>query len=300
MEIRYCTLWNVSGDGIAHRSLICDNEIGGLPSARSQQDKDDNISLTGSVVSYDSSDDDDDNGQHHAESKCKRWDKWSAPKRGSRFVWKLYCFVFRWFSCFSSPAAVGVRVGNRLGRVTRAEEHLKAQNFQVCITIIEARQLPGLNMDPVVCIQIGEQKKYTSVKESTNCPYYNEVYCVRINLYSSSSGEWIFPCKTNQWNLFIRTHFSTLCSISIWRRRCCSIKSSRYRWVLSVVWFERTLWRVVVTFRHSVCNLSSFALSSGIKGWIHSGVKKQFPVCLGCSCRVRAAALRVPERIVVM
>lgn len=30
-------------------------------------------------------------------------------------------------------------------------------------------------MDPVVCIQIGDQKKYTSVKESTNCPYYNEV-----------------------------------------------------------------------------------------------------------------------------
>lgn len=52
---------------------------------------------------------------------------------------------------------------------------LKAQDFQVCITIIEARQLAGLNMDPVVCIQIGDQKKYTSVKESTNCPYYNEV-----------------------------------------------------------------------------------------------------------------------------
>ncbi|KAL0125714.1 hypothetical protein PUN28_004639 [Cardiocondyla obscurior] len=30
-------------------------------------------------------------------------------------------------------------------------------------------------MDPVVCVQIGDQRKYTSVKESTNCPYYNEV-----------------------------------------------------------------------------------------------------------------------------
>lgn len=56
-----------------------------------------------------------------------------------------------------------------------AQSVLKAQDFQVCITIIEARQLAGLNMDPVVCIQIGDQKKYTSVKESTNCPYYNEV-----------------------------------------------------------------------------------------------------------------------------
>lgn len=59
--------------------------------------------------------------------------------------------------------------------LTQIQQHLKAQDFQVCVTIIEARQLPGLNMDPVVCIQIGDQKKYTSVKESTNCPYYNEV-----------------------------------------------------------------------------------------------------------------------------
>lgn len=100
----------------------------------------------------------------------------------------------------------------RLRPMTRFEQHLKAQDFQVCVTIIEARQLPGLNMvrrtilialevniwnghewwkmkefcpflslsfqDPVVCIQIGDQKKYTSVKESTNCPYYNEVRIV--------------------------------------------------------------------------------------------------------------------------
>lgn len=45
----------------------------------------------------------------------------------------------------------------------------------MCVTIIEARQLAGLNMDPVVCVQVGDQRKYTSVKESTNCPYYNEV-----------------------------------------------------------------------------------------------------------------------------
>jgi hypothetical protein len=45
----------------------------------------------------------------------------------------------------------------------------------VCLTILEARQLAGINMDPVVCVQVGDQKKYTSVKESTNCPYFNEV-----------------------------------------------------------------------------------------------------------------------------
>lgn len=65
---------------------------------------------------------------------------------------------------------------------------LKAADFQVCVTVIEARQLAGLNMDPVVCVQVGDVRKYTSVKESTNCPYYNEVisrnppsYIIRTN-----------------------------------------------------------------------------------------------------------------------
>ncbi|XP_071147847.1 otoferlin-like isoform X5 [Mytilus edulis] len=53
---------------------------------------------------------------------------------------------------------------------------LKAQDFQICVTVIEARQLAGVNMDPVVCVQVGNEKKYTSVKESTNCPYYNEYF----------------------------------------------------------------------------------------------------------------------------
>uniref|UniRef100_A0A8C6MI69 Otoferlin n=1 Tax=Nothobranchius furzeri TaxID=105023 RepID=A0A8C6MI69_NOTFU len=31
-------------------------------------------------------------------------------------------------------------------------------------------------MDPMVCVEIGDDKKYTSMKESTNCPYYNEYF----------------------------------------------------------------------------------------------------------------------------
>ena len=53
----------------------------------------------------------------------------------------------------------------------------KLTMLQVSVTVIEARQLAGVNMDPVVCVQVGDQKRYTSVKESTNCPYYNEVWC---------------------------------------------------------------------------------------------------------------------------
>uniref|UniRef100_H2Z074 C2 domain-containing protein n=1 Tax=Ciona savignyi TaxID=51511 RepID=H2Z074_CIOSA len=53
---------------------------------------------------------------------------------------------------------------------------LKLHDFQVSVTVIEARQLSGTNMDPVVMVQLGDDKKYTTQKESTNCPYYNEVF----------------------------------------------------------------------------------------------------------------------------
>ncbi|XP_076441090.1 otoferlin-like [Babylonia areolata] len=71
----------------------------------------------------------------------------------------------------------GAGTGKRARLMTSSEDlMMKAQDFQVCVTIIEARQLAGLNMDPVVCVQVGDTKKYTSVKESTNCPYYNEYF----------------------------------------------------------------------------------------------------------------------------
>ncbi|CAL1540078.1 unnamed protein product [Lymnaea stagnalis] len=72
------------------------------------------------------------------------------------------------------PLAVQGRRGK--SSLMTEDSLMKAQDFQVCVTIIEARQLAGLNMDPVVCVQVGDQKKYTSVKESTNCPYYNEYF----------------------------------------------------------------------------------------------------------------------------
>lgn len=77
---------------------------------------------------------------------------------------------------------------------------------QVSITIIEARQLVGLNMDPVVCVEVGEEKKYTSMKESTNCPYYNEVGLSPSDAHSP-------PCFYSQLN-GISCHPGFLSSVS--------------------------------------------------------------------------------------
>ncbi|CAH2285873.1 fer-1 6 [Pelobates cultripes] len=47
---------------------------------------------------------------------------------------------------------------------------------QIAITITEARQLIGENIDPIVFIEIGDEKKQTTVKEGTNAPFYNEYF----------------------------------------------------------------------------------------------------------------------------
>lgn len=65
-------------------------------------------------------------------------------------------------------------------------------SHQISITVIEARQLIGLNMDPVVCVEVGDEKKYTSMKESTNCPYYNEVRTCLLSCLSFFLKQYIF------------------------------------------------------------------------------------------------------------
>jgi len=44
----------------------------------------------------------------------------------------------------------------------------------VRVTIIQAQQLAGLDIDPVIRVDVGPESRYTSISKSTNCPYYNE------------------------------------------------------------------------------------------------------------------------------
>ncbi|XP_023256212.1 otoferlin-like, partial [Seriola lalandi dorsalis] len=76
----------------------------------------------------------------------------------------------------ASVTAVTTNVSNKRSKPDIKMEPSSGRpvDYQISITVIEARQLIGLNMDPVVCVEIGDDKKYTSMKESTNCPYYNE------------------------------------------------------------------------------------------------------------------------------
>uniref|UniRef100_A0A8C1KS31 Fer-1 like family member 6 n=1 Tax=Cyprinus carpio TaxID=7962 RepID=A0A8C1KS31_CYPCA len=83
----------------------------------------------------------------------------------------------------------GVVIANKnaLGKTMNANTRpSKPVLSKISINITEARQLVGDNIDPSVVIEIGDEKKQTSVKEGTNAPFYNEVmhskimksYCV--------------------------------------------------------------------------------------------------------------------------
>ncbi|KAK3744965.1 hypothetical protein QZH41_008488 [Actinostola sp. cb2023] len=51
---------------------------------------------------------------------------------------------------------------------------IREQDYQIQIRIHEARQLAGTQIDPVCTVSIGNQKKNTTIKEQTNCPFYDE------------------------------------------------------------------------------------------------------------------------------
>ncbi|XP_015225069.1 PREDICTED: otoferlin-like [Cyprinodon variegatus] len=78
----------------------------------------------------------------------------------------------------ASVTAVTTNVSNKRSKPDIKMEPSAGRpvDYQISITVIEARQLIGLNMDPVVCVEVGDDKKYTSMKESTNCPYFNEYF----------------------------------------------------------------------------------------------------------------------------
>ncbi|XP_006144124.1 fer-1-like protein 4 [Tupaia chinensis] len=52
----------------------------------------------------------------------------------------------------------------------------RAQDFQVGVTVLEAQKLVGVNINPYVAVQVGEQRRVTATQRGTNCPFYNEYF----------------------------------------------------------------------------------------------------------------------------
>ena len=54
--------------------------------------------------------------------------------------------------------------------------NVEASEWIIQIRIIEARDLAGVSLDPVVCITLGEDKKMTTIKKQTNNPEWDELF----------------------------------------------------------------------------------------------------------------------------
>ncbi|XP_068119730.1 fer-1-like protein 4 [Hyperolius riggenbachi] len=52
----------------------------------------------------------------------------------------------------------------------------KPRNFQIAVTVVQAQKLIGVNIDPVVHVKIGDEKRHTITQKSTNCPFYNQYF----------------------------------------------------------------------------------------------------------------------------
>ncbi|CAF4348335.1 unnamed protein product, partial [Rotaria sordida] len=69
--------------------------------------------------------------------------------------------------------------------------------WQLMIHIIQARDLPGLDISPYVSVQIDNQKRYTSVQKSCNAPYFGEFFTFDFTVPAIKFMEKVIFIKVN-------------------------------------------------------------------------------------------------------
>ncbi|XP_043922113.1 otoferlin-like [Protopterus annectens] len=87
-------------------------------------------------------------------------------------VWDVIGDVDYWITLLS----------RRRSRVNGGRKDTQTAALRICISVIAAQHLIGHNIDPYVCVEIGDQKRQTNKCESTNCPFYNEYFVFEFHL----------------------------------------------------------------------------------------------------------------------
>jgi otoferlin len=106
----------------------------------------DNISQTGSMQSMLSSDNDNENDDN-TENDARESEQQDAPNQDSKPKVKMH---------------------------SKFNDHLKSQDFQVCVTIIEARQLPGKDENSLILIELRKKiSPLARVEHGSGCLYSN-------------------------------------------------------------------------------------------------------------------------------
>ncbi|XP_029977701.1 myoferlin-like isoform X3 [Sphaeramia orbicularis] len=89
-----------------------------------------------------------------------------------------------------SPSGQHVNLRQKLARSAKNRRRLanKPQDFQIRVRIIEARQLPGNNIKPVVKVNVCGQTHRTRIKRGNN-PFFDEMFFYNVNMLPSDLFE---------------------------------------------------------------------------------------------------------------
>ncbi|CAF1400273.1 unnamed protein product [Rotaria magnacalcarata] len=88
--------------------------------------------------------------------------------------------------------------------------------WQVVVHVIQARDLPGLNINPYIIVHIGDQKKQTSVHKSSNSPYFGEFFSFDFTLPATKFMEKVIFIKVHD-EVRIISKFKDTTPIAIFR-----------------------------------------------------------------------------------
>ncbi|CAF3824596.1 unnamed protein product [Rotaria sordida] len=98
--------------------------------------------------------------------------------------------------------------------------------WQLMVHIIQARDLPGLNISPYVSVQIDNQKRYTSVQKSCNSPYFGEFFTFDFTLPTIKFMEKVIIIKVHDTVRIIST-FTDTAPIGIFRLDVSTVYSEK-------------------------------------------------------------------------
>ncbi|PAA94201.1 hypothetical protein BOX15_Mlig001532g2 [Macrostomum lignano] len=85
----------------------------------------------------------------------------------------------------------------------------KMEDYQLSVTIIEAKQLSGANINPCIEVRVGDRVKRTEIQMSTNSPYYNQYFPFEFHMSKSELFDQVIHIRAlNKGTMMISRLFS--------------------------------------------------------------------------------------------
>jgi len=111
-----------------------------------------------------------------------------------------------------------------LGRYEGDIYHLT--EWQILVHVIQGRDFPGSELNPYVCIQIDDQKRYTGVQKSSNSPFFGEFFTFDLILPATQMMEKMIYFKVHHSKKFL-SQFTDTKPIGIFKVDLATIYNER-------------------------------------------------------------------------